>query len=50
MPSKTYVNTQDDSLRTYFDRKHVKNSVDFIPGLTSNQKNKSEFIVSASVI
>ena len=30
-------------------KKHVKNSVGFIPNLTSNQKNKSGFIVSASV-
>ena len=49
MPSKTYINTQDDSLRTYFDTKNVKNSVGFIPDLTSNKKNKSGFIVSASV-
>ena len=36
--------------KTYFDTKNVKNSVGFIPDLTSNQKNKSGFIVSASVI
>jgi len=49
LAAKTYVDTQNNSLRTYFDGKHVKNSVGFIPDLTSNQKNKSGFIVSASV-
>jgi hypothetical protein len=39
---------QDSATKQYIDTKCTKNSVDYVPNLMSNNRNKNAFIVSAS--
>jgi hypothetical protein len=40
--------SQDAATKNYVDTKYIKNNAGLVPDLTSNDKNKSGFIVSAS--